>query len=155
LCSKLAVPRPLEDTANEYHQRLRELGFATSGRVLSTEAMHHIADYFAPISPYIPGLCPPNAIRRRLNALWTNQTWAYHPVRHILLQFFLDELATAGSRRSPDSGHFGEGPWDCLNPIADHYRDQRITQIILQGYGKERNTKAAFRCPDCGYTYRR
>lgn len=155
LCSHPPTPHDPELVATEYRESLRELGFS-NGRLITRERVTSlIAEYLAPIAPFIPGLCPDDAITKQLHVLWGRRVRSPHPVRHILLRIFLDELAASKVHLLGSDHGFGDGPWPCLNPLADHRGELRITRIVLNEYGGRKRTKAAFRCEQCGYIYRR
>jgi len=47
---------------------------------------------------------------------------------------------------------FGEGPWVCLNPAADHFLEPVIKDVEIKYRRRNKNTNGFFRCP-CGYEY--
>lgn len=73
-----------------------------------------------------------------------------HPLRYLLVIRFL-----FGSFKNFESGNrlftpFGFGPWPCLNPVADHYKESVVTSCKLGV--KDGFTIGIFRC-SCGYAY--
>ncbi|WP_409346947.1 TnsD family Tn7-like transposition protein [Paenibacillus sp. MBLB4367] len=77
------------------------------------------------------------------------------PVRHLLLigligitpeQFFAQEP------EYHDPLPFGEGPWICINPAADHYKKAVINKFKI--FKTKSETKCMFFC-ECGFVYSR
>ena len=82
-----------------------------------------------------------------------NPRKASHPLRHILLIHFLGKSLNDFFGSSPDYRPFGQGPWPCLNPVADHYHEQVISNCTV---GLNCETKAptgTFAC-ECGFVYK-
>jgi hypothetical protein len=79
---------------------------------------------------------------------------AQHPLHHLLLIQFLGctvkEFFQLPEKLSP----FGEGPWPCLNPVADHYRRSVIKTSQLGDRLRYGRPTARFSC-ECGFTYAR
>ena len=77
---------------------------------------------------------------------------AQHPLYHLLLIQFLGYTAEEFFHLPDEASPFGEGPWPCLNPAANHYRQSVILEC-QQGarlrYGKP---TAKFSCK-CGFAY--
>lgn len=80
-----------------------------------------------------------------------------HPVRHILFMRFL-----AGSVERfltyLNDGYsykpFGKGPWPCLNPVASHYKQPVVTEVIVTKDFKTKDQVGTFSC-SCGFIYSR
>lgn len=77
-----------------------------------------------------------------------------HPVRHLLLARFLDTSITDVISGISPSPPFGQPPWPCLNPAADHFGQSRITQVEIRFPLNARQPVGTFAC-DCGFTYTR
>ena len=79
--------------------------------------------------------------------------WHMQPTRYILIAMLArDNIADVVL---DDPRPFGEGPWPCLNPAAQHKGDLRIHDYELQffnSYDKGYAPKAVFRC-SCGFEY--
>lgn len=80
-----------------------------------------------------------------------------HPLRHILFIRFLfgsvkEFYSFYKETKIKTNEPFGTGPWPCLNPVANHFKDN-----VIKGYKLSKNSKAerpigVFEC-SCGYTY--
>jgi Tn7-like transposition protein D/TniQ len=80
---------------------------------------------------------------------------SFHPIRHILLIYFLgEEINTfyryAKGRYLP----FGEGPYYCLNPAAEHYQKQVISNVEISICSTTKRPVGTFHC-SCGFIYSR
>ena len=49
---------------------------------------------------------------------------------------------------------FGQGPWLCLNPIAEHYQQAVIYEMDVHIQPRTKLPVGTFRC-SCGYIYTR
>lgn len=76
-------------------------------------------------------------------------------IRHLLFIIFLfggvQEFLDFSEEYSP----FGEGPWPCLNPVTDHYKQEVIeVYSISKSHDKNKNITGTFKC-SCGFIYTR
>ncbi|HWQ43006.1 MAG TPA: TnsD family transposase [Desulfosporosinus sp.] len=78
-----------------------------------------------------------------------------HPIRHILFINFLCQSIEefCGTRQSRVNA-FGEPPWYCLNPAADHYLEPVVNSCIITPDYKSRKPVGTFSC-QCGFIYSR
>lgn len=73
-----------------------------------------------------------------------------HPLRHILLQMFIEARSGAHSQAP-----FGPGPWPCLNRLASHYGKHVITDVTcFHERGRSNVIVGRFSC-ECGFVYTR
>jgi hypothetical protein len=79
---------------------------------------------------------------------------AQHPLYHLLLMQFLgcsaEEFFSLPSRVHP----FGEGPWPCLNPAAEHYKEMVIQECVPSPKLRDNRPVGTFSC-GCGFSYAR
>lgn len=80
---------------------------------------------------------------------------SFHPVQHLLLIQFLnvsfkDLENYVGKKYEP----FGQAPYYCLNPAADHYKKRVIPNVTITTCTNTRKPVGTF-CCDCGFTYSR
>ncbi|MBU2855894.1 TnsD family transposase [Acidithiobacillus ferruginosus] len=73
---------------------------------------------------------------------------AFHPLRHVLFQIFLDKRSPQRRPAPP----FGKGPWPCFNRLADHYGQNVIHEIAVR-HDQDR-VIGRFSCA-CGFVYSR
>lgn len=85
-----------------------------------------------------------------------------HPLLHILVIRFLNSTVEDFIRHQFQEKPkyltaFGQGPWPCLNPICEHYKQAEILTYKATRYSKKKTPKhptATFSC-SCGFTYTR
>lgn len=80
---------------------------------------------------------------------------AFHPVQHLLLLKFLnvpfkDLENLMGKKYEP----FGQAPYYCLNPAAEHYKQRVISSFTVTTCTDTRKPVGTFSC-DCGFVYSR
>lgn len=73
---------------------------------------------------------------------------AFHPLRHVLFQIFLDKRSPQRRPAPP----FGKGPWPCFNRLADHYGQDVIYEIAVRH--EQNRVIGRFSCA-CGFVYSR
>jgi Tn7-like transposition protein D/TniQ len=79
---------------------------------------------------------------------------AQHPLYHLLLMQFLGCSAEEFFRVPDEFSLFGEGPWPCLNPAADHHREPIIQECRLSARLRNGRPVSTFSC-ECGFSYAR
>lgn len=84
-----------------------------------------------------------------------NSRRSVHPMRHLLLINFLEEdIEKFFKDINKDFKPFGEGPWPCLNQVADHYKQNVVRNLKVTDNYKTRVPLGTFTC-DCGFVYSR
>ncbi|GFZ33811.1 hypothetical protein CSC2_43370 [Clostridium zeae] len=90
-----------------------------------------------------------------LRVITRNLKRAVHPLRHLLLiNFLVGDIAQFFSETTNTFNPFGEGPWPCLNKIAEHYHEAIITDLKITEDFKTRLPVGTFTC-SCGFIYSR
>jgi hypothetical protein len=79
---------------------------------------------------------------------------ASHPLYHLLLMQFLGCTAEEFFQLPDQLNFFGEGPWPCLNPTAEHFRKPVIPEYKLSPRLRDKRPVATFSCR-CGFAYAR
>jgi len=79
---------------------------------------------------------------------------AQHPLYHLLLIQFLGCTAEGFFQPPEALSSFGEGPWQCLNPAADHYKQPVIMECRLGKRLRYGKPIGRFSCR-CGFAYAR
>jgi hypothetical protein len=79
---------------------------------------------------------------------------AQHPLYHLLLMQFLGRTVGEFFRLPTELNLFGEGPWPCLNPVAEHFREPVIPEYKLSSRLRAGRPTANFNC-GCGFAYAR
>lgn len=90
-----------------------------------------------------------------LSRITRKPNFVIHPIKHILLILFLCEDFNQFLNTKPYSDKpYGDGPWFCLNPVADHYKQQVVYSHRIKFYSQKKIPIGYFTC-SCGFTYRR
>jgi hypothetical protein len=69
------------------------------------------------------------------------------PIRHAILNNFMQHYTTAGATNG-----FDNGPWPCLNPACPHFNTAAITQIDVIYDRKSKRNIGHLKC-SCGFVY--
>lgn len=78
-----------------------------------------------------------------------------HPIRHLLLINFLEPDIDNFFKDINKPYHpFGDGPWPCLNKVANHYKKNIINNLTITEDYKSRLPVGTFSC-QCGFVYSR
>src|SRR6266567_6423403 len=78
-----------------------------------------------------------------------------HPVRHFLFIHFLGYTIDTFLNLPPERKPFGAGPWPCLNPVCEHYRERYIEVCeVTYRHDMDGRPRGRFSCT-CGFTYSR
>ncbi|MGG2014050.1 TnsD family Tn7-like transposition protein [Bacillus sp. S10(2024)] len=81
----------------------------------------------------------------------------FHPIQHLLLINFLDDNTTTFLDKKNETIQYlpyGSGPWYCMNPVCDFYKQRVISTCNLKQRKGLKHPMGSFRCL-CGYTYSR
>ncbi|MDA1586173.1 TnsD family transposase [Bacillus cereus group sp. TH230-1LC] len=90
-----------------------------------------------------------------LKAITRKHRKSFHPIRHILLIYFLEESVDSISNYSQESYKpFGEGPYPCLNPATQHYLQPVIKEVKISRCSRTKRPIGTFGCT-CGFIYSR
>jgi hypothetical protein len=78
-----------------------------------------------------------------------------HPLQHVLVIHFLGSTVESFfGRVIPYPRPFHEGPWPCLNPMCEHYRQRHIQECQMRENGVNGLLVGRFTC-SCGFGYSR
>ncbi len=78
-----------------------------------------------------------------------------HPVRHILfINFLTNSIEDFFKVEFELDSPFGTGPWPCMNPVSEHFRENIISDCKITPDFKTRQPVGTFSC-SCGFTYSR
>ena len=142
----LLTARPNAETFEtltaRYRRGLPELGLATTSRHIDHRHLH---DAFAAVFKPVSTILPAAAETKWLDKIVHKHRHAFHPLHHILFEIFLER-----HRPIPASEPFGQGPWYCINPLAEHCGQAVITDLSI--YTKNGGEVGCFTCA-CGYIY--
>ncbi|ETT74138.1 hypothetical protein C173_10071 [Paenibacillus sp. FSL R7-277] len=143
-----------------YIMKLQRLGLANhSGRIRWTDLICAFNHCFSnglllELQSYIG----PSQEDTWLHKLLRKPRVTCHPLRHLLLLYFLGEtfenMYYEISVGNPVYEPFGTGPWPCLNKAASHYKDSIIQICEVTRDSKTRQPVGTFSC-SCGFVYSR
>ncbi|WP_242040899.1 TnsD family Tn7-like transposition protein [Coleofasciculus sp. FACHB-1120] len=140
-----------------YVKNLYERGLSTfKGRIFQDELLEAFKRHY---SPTILKLlqCEINELTKNhwLTALFKKNSRIRHPIRHLLAINFLGYTAEEVLKLSAKLKPFGDGPWPCLNPVCQNFKQSVIKECHLTTYYKRRSYPVGtFECI-CGFTYSR
>lgn len=75
-----------------------------------------------------------------------------HPIRHLLLARFLGITISDLFYEQLTYKPFGDGPWPCLNPAAEHYLKPVVKQLTISYNNDTKKPVGTFSC-ECGFIY--
>jgi Tn7-like transposition protein D/TniQ len=79
---------------------------------------------------------------------------AQHPLYHLLLMQFLGCTVEEFFQLPSELSFFGEGPWPCLNPAADHYMKPVVREFRSGKRLRDNKPIGIFSC-ECGFAFAR
>ena len=147
--------RPFDWFQRHYEAKLRQKHYASlvSGKVDQAKLQRDFVQYYG--NDFLERL--QSSLRGESNwlaAMVRKHRRSFHPLRHLLLMNFLgislEEMFYQDEQYKP----FGDGPWICLNPAAEHYQQAVITNLVLNTSEKTSEVVGTFSC-SCGYVYTR
>ena len=149
----------LDELSERYRARLHDLSLlGWKGDLNTTKLNESFRRYYDGtfLATVGSGLCH-DRNENWLTAFLKRTNRSAHPIRHILVQIWLGIEPTRffEEERTPPAGPFGKGPWPCLNPAANHYRQLTISRAPrIHPHSYTRQPVGTFECK-CGYVYRR
>lgn len=148
----------LEALHNRYLSLLIHQKFASfSGGIYASKLLSSFRKHYSPdlLSSLHCSLVEKDGEKDNwLLRLARNKKNAQHPLRHLLLMDFLGCTAEEFFNLPEKIKFFGDPPWPCLNPAADHYRHLTITDCKVGFRGKDHRPAGTFGCY-CGFIYTR
>lgn len=154
-------PHPgLEDLRERYFDLLLQQGYAFHNGRLRANKLHDAFVSFYPPELLQSLQCPV----RQKGVSWLQRLVIKicagsfrHPLRHLLLMTFLGRTAEQIFTQFKAARPFGGGPWPCLNPAADHFRQSVVIEcrVVGKSDGNEgQRPHGTFTC-GCGFVYTR
>jgi hypothetical protein len=143
----------------QYHALLAQHGFLTAkGHLRTADLLKSFADYYP--SEFLTLLHCEIKQGSSFQKLWISKLImrvenVRHPLYHILMIHFLGSTLESffhDERNFPQP--FGDGPWPCLNPVCDLYRQLCISSVQMDKNSYESRPIGIFSCK-CGFVYSR
>lgn len=137
-----------------YQIYLKQKGFLLgNNRFKISEITREFKDYFGEDLLLKLGCCLNKSKDNWLSDLVVGKEGIMDPVRHLLLLQFLGVSLENFFNDSPkDILPFGKGPWLCLNPAAEHYMQEIITEHTIK---REHHELIGYFFCKCGFSYTR
>ena len=143
----------VDTVIQRYRKRLQERGYVLTGRINQSRLLTDFKKFYP--FDFLKSLesdFDDNNRKNWLQLMLTNSKRFIHPIRHLLFIRFLfggtKEFLSYSGKYKP----FGDGPYPCLNPVADHYRQNVIRNCELKRTHSISNPVGVFKC-DCGFVY--
>lgn len=90
-----------------------------------------------------------------IDRLFNNPEASQHPVRHLLFIQFCNRSLDEFIKLPPEIKPFGNAPFPCLNPAAEHFRQSVIKEVNIKNKQKsDTEISGTFYC-NCGFVYRK
>lgn len=146
--------RPAEWFHEQYRAKLIEQGFATiNGNVMQKKlAEEFIQFYGEEFLTLVQSNIEIGSDNNWLADMVRGRNRASHPIRHLLLSRFLGITISDLFYKQLTFKPFGDGPWLCLNPVADHYLKPVVKQLKISYSNDTKKPIGTFSC-DCGFVY--
>lgn len=151
-----AIKVSVKELQDLYMSKLKEQGFAsTKGKVDQQRLARQLECFYGTET-----LCVLQSEVNSFNdscwlkAMTRKHRKTFHPIRHAILMRFLGICVWNISETSQvRSTPFGDGPFPCLNPAAEHFREKVISTVSITK-GKNSYPIGHFKC-SCGFHYTR
>ncbi|MEK3740393.1 TnsD family Tn7-like transposition protein [Paenibacillus odorifer] len=141
-----------EELKKKYYSELAQKGFLTAGGNVKKHIVNHLHTHYG------------SELLERIgcSVIQTDHNWLSkmlrgspaHPLRHVLLMNCLNVTPEKFFYNEDLYHPFGKGPWACLNPAANHYKEKVIVDCEITACFKTRKPVGTFKC-SCGFIFAR
>lgn len=141
---------------NQYINVLKKIGYANiNGKVKQKDLIRNFKEYYGEeLLLLFQSNFDVGSENNWVSDLIRRKNKTTHPIRHLLfIQFLgitLEELFNKEIEYKP----FGEGPWPCLNPAAEHFKVDVINDVDIRYSFDAKKPIGSFAC-SCGSIYTR
>lgn len=146
--------RPTEWFHEQYRAKLIEQGFATvNGSIMQKKLAEEFVQFYGEeFLALVQSTIEIGSDNNWLADMVRGRNRASHPIRHMLLARFLGISIPDLFYRQLTYKPFGDGPWPCLNPAAEHYLKPMVKQLRISFSNDTKKPVGTFFC-DCGFIY--
>jgi len=146
--------RPTEWFHEQYKAKLIEQGFATiNGNVMQKKLTKEFVQFYGEeFLTLVQSSIEIGSDNNWLADMVRGRNRASHPIRHLLLARFLGITIPDLFYKQLTYKPFGDGPWPCLNPAAEHYLKPVVKQLKISYSNDTKRPVGTFSC-DCGFVY--
>lgn len=139
-----------------YRNKLCEKGYLKNNRIDQRKLMDDFSNFY-PID-FLMKLESDIDINNSdcwLTNLSTSKAEYVHPIRHLLfIRFLFGSAESLIVNEDIEYKPFGEGPWPCLNPAAEHFGELVIDNCLVKSCGERKGVIGYLKCA-CGFEYTR
>lgn len=144
----------IDHIKNKYNERLQEKGYLNNILIYQKKLILDFKDYYPEeFLSKLNSSVDENRQDNWINDIFNNYNHLIHPIRHLLLIRFLFGGAKYLDGYTSNYKAFGNGPWPCLNKIAEHYKELTINDYKITAC-RSNKIVASFEC-SCGFVYNR
>jgi hypothetical protein len=139
-----------------YKSKLLEQGYASFKGIVDQQRLATQMEcyYGRETLLYLQSTVKPSDDSCWLKAITRKHRKAFHPIRHALLMRFLGiDVRNIHESYEEPLKPFGDGPYPCLNPVAEHFRKKVINTVFITN-GANNCPVGHFKC-SCGFHYMR
>jgi hypothetical protein len=146
--------KPFTWFAKQYVEKFKELGYANiNGRVYWDDLVQDFKGFYGEeFLNAVQSNIEDEGQRQWIKEVTHSDAKAMHPIRHLLLARFLGISLDTLFNKEICYKPFGDGPWLCLNPAADHFLEPVIKDVEIKYRRRNKNTNGFFRC-FCGFEF--
>lgn len=142
----------LEEIEQKYQAKLMELGYSWEGARKQIDNLRlDFRQYFGDVFLQDIGCTIEEGDQNWLIKTLRGKYFR-HPVKQLLVTEFLFGTFDGFQQASDEYKPFGDAPWVCLNPLADHYHKRVVERCVLKKMNEIRY--GVFSC-ECGFEYTR
>ena len=148
--------KPFNYYREKYLSALIKKNLATpAGRIRQKDFVSDFISYYTPeILTVLGCYCNPDHESNWIREIVRKHRKMFHPLYHVLMMRFLFGSAENFFKESTSLQVFGNGPWCCLNPAADHFMENCVKVVTYSLNYKTKKITGKFHCT-CGYIYSR
>lgn len=151
-------PLNLNVIREQYFYKLQNLGFLTAGGNIKFRELVPRFNSFYGTTVLEEFGC---VLDKRSQDTWLHKMLrkprhSTHPLRHLLVQYFLDvDLKDINANnQNHNAKAFGQGPWPCLNKASTHFEEKVIKSVRVTRCSSTAKPVGTFQC-SCGFVYSR
>lgn len=143
----------LDQIKQKYQARLRERGYSWEGGRTRTEKFRlDFMRYYGEDFLNDIGCTIEMGVQNWLVKTLRGNCFR-HPIKQLLVTEFLFETFQEFNNANAKYKPFGDAPWVCLNPLADHYNERVVERCTLKST-RRKHQYGVFSCM-CGFEYAR
>ncbi|MCT4605732.1 MAG: TnsD family transposase [Marinisporobacter sp.] len=146
-----------ESVAKKYKELLDKKGFLSVNKTIQQKKLYNTFVWFygKELLSKLESDIDQDDEYNWLKVISRNSKRTVHPIRHILfINFLTEDIKHFFKAKEEGYSPFGEGPWPCLNPVAEHYKKDVVTNLKITADYKTRLPVGTFSCT-CGFVYSR